>query len=104
MYPDLVYSTAREGQDGCLGDISSNSCVKMWVMDLVRSLFQVQEKFCLSKFKDRSRSESSLLLRTMAFRDRPDSETSQMFIYRMQIIILEFKTSCTANYQYVNSN
>ena len=37
----LVYSTAREGQDGRLCDISSNSCVKLWFMDLVRSLFQV---------------------------------------------------------------
>ena len=55
----LVYSTVREGQDGRLCDISSNSCVKLWFMDLVRSLFQVQDNF-LSKFKDRSRSESSL--------------------------------------------
>ena len=56
-----VYSTAREGQDGRLCDISSNSCVKLWFMDLVRSLSQVQDNF-LSKLKDRSRPESSLLL------------------------------------------
>ena len=37
----LVYSTARKGQDGRLSDISSNSCGKLWIMDLVRSLFQV---------------------------------------------------------------
>ena len=40
-YTGLVYSTTRERQDGHLGDISSNSCVKLWIMDLVRSLFQV---------------------------------------------------------------
>ena len=38
----LVYSTAGKGQDGRLCDISSNSGIKLWFMDLVRSLnFQV---------------------------------------------------------------
>ena len=54
-----ILHTAREGEDGRLCDISSNSCVKLWFMDLVRSLSQVSDNFS-SKFKDRSRSESPL--------------------------------------------
>ena len=44
----LVYSTVKGGQDRCLCDISSNSCVKLWFMDLVPSLFKFRITFCLN--------------------------------------------------------